>query len=87
MARSKLTRCTFKVTGRVRFPFDMLRYDSCYPASERDSNVIEATTYDDKGPFEVELKSHSESVIYNGPTDARWRSFCWQVVPGSVRVD
>ena len=32
----------FQVTGRMAFPIDMLRYDACYPDSERDAAIIAA---------------------------------------------
>ena len=32
-----------KVMGSGRFPVDMLRYDTCSPATEQDSGIIEQT--------------------------------------------
>lgn len=59
----------FTVEGRGPFPLDMLRYDSCWPAS-RDAVVNMEDTRDMR---QVRLRS------YNQPTLARWNSFCWGV--------
>lgn len=59
-----------------RFPFDMLRYDGAFPASETDSAVIEATTF----PGSKEARPVELIATFNGaPNDARWRSFGWRV--------
>lgn len=80
----KYTRCKFQVTGSYAFPTDMLRYDACYPESERmDSAAIDAANRHENGPFTVTLISENEMVVRRGPTDGRWRSFGWQVVAGS----
>ncbi len=62
----------YYVTGRGGFPFDMLRYDACWPA---DSTA--AFKLDDNGGGRdlrsVKLHSYSE------PTLDRWSSFGWSV--------
>lgn len=51
-----------------RFPFDMLRYDGAFPASETDSAVIEATTF----PGAKEKRPVELVATFNGsPNDAR----------------
>jgi hypothetical protein len=88
--KRKPTSVRFKVWGYRDFPIDMLRHDSCWPATPEDSLTImlsfahRATA---AAPFAVELRSASESVIEKGPTDAYWRSFRWAFMPGSVREE
>lgn len=66
----------FTVEGSGEFPFDMLRHDRCWPASQ-DQVVglaphLRSTLYGERR--RIELRSHSE------PTEARWRSFSWLIV-------
>ena len=61
----------FVVRGGGNFPIDMLRYDSCYPKSERDSGLIES-----EGRREVTLESAGRFA----PSHGRWESFLWRVV-------
>ncbi len=64
----------FTVEGKYDFPFDMLRYDQCWPKSESDSAVIERSTIPrQRRPFRVTLQGIDE------PTEARWQSFGWRV--------
>jgi hypothetical protein len=60
----------FDVSGRGRFPYDMLRYDRCWPTRE----------------FETpKLSGYSAENItigmagYSMPTVDRWKSFGWLV--------
>lgn len=67
---------TFIVTGADMFPFDMLRYDTCHPRTERDSAEIERSSraHGHGGQdFRVTL------VGPKPPTEARWGSFGWAV--------
>ena len=68
---------TFWVVGSGLFPFDMLRYDHCFPYTETDSGVIEKTTHrhSRSGPVSVMLETASP----NAPTVGRWESFGWTV--------
>lgn len=67
------------VQGRGTFPLDMLRYDSCFPASETDTHTIRRT-----GPRRVLLV---RMTLGDGmPSVARWRSFGWDVVETVPRV-
>lgn len=69
----------FTVTGSGSFPFDMLRYDSCYPTSGLDvtSMTFDPDVYDGgmsrSRERNVRLRSERE------PTVARWESFGWRV--------
>jgi len=61
----------FTVTGTGQFPVDMLRYDSCWPATESDSTRLGG------GPV-----MEPRSVTVRGlrrPTVGRWKSFGWSV--------
>lgn len=75
----------FTVVGKGAFPLDMLRYDYCYPCTSDDAVVIGAEDWNGKGePRTVELSrtiAHSKVT----PTEGRWASFGWRLVPGSVR--
>lgn len=72
----------FRVAGHFQFPLDMLRYDSCWPASQEDVCKLsrKAEGILDLG---VELL-HADRTRAWKPTDGRWQSFGWRVVPGSV---
>lgn len=72
---------TYTVMGSHDFPTDMLRYDSCWPASEQDS---------------VQLNPHPRTETYRStryvtvtglkePTDGRWQSFGWRVSGETMR--
>ena len=83
---------TFKVRQKdnwaLPFPIDMLRYDACRPASESDSSSIIRSF--DHGPRvePVEIRHERPSTAFAAarwePTNARWESFGWEVVPGSL---
>jgi hypothetical protein len=60
---------TVKVEGFGQFPIDMLRYDRAYPASEKDSGIINET-----GVRTVQV------IMDHEPTIQRWASFCWKVL-------
>jgi hypothetical protein len=73
---AKVYLYTYTVGGTPSFPFDMLRYDQCWPASQEDAARI-----DRAGPqpgrkaaaFSITLHSHKL------PTEGRWRSFGWSL--------
>lgn len=63
----------FTVRGQGKFPFDMLRYDSCWPDTSDDAMKLD---FDPQNRFmtrDVTLLSMSQ------PTSARWSSFMWSV--------
>jgi hypothetical protein len=55
----------YKVKGTWEFPFDMLRYDRCWPL---DSGIVGL-----KGTREINIEG------LNPPTIDRWNSFGWAV--------
>jgi hypothetical protein len=77
----KRARCsTFIVSGFGEFPFDMLRYDGAYPASEQDagklSNYCQAMRENRQTErFAIELRTCHDTA----PTERRWESFLWKV--------
>lgn len=72
--RSSIPRVyTFTVVGEGLFPFDMLRYDICYPKRGEDANAIARTTRRERGPHSVTLVSSKH------PTEERWGAFGWAV--------
>ena len=67
------------VTGVYAFPFDMLRYDSAWPATGDDAAILEQMTRDG-GRFYVAGKRKTATLnlrCYGKPTPARWASFGW----------
>lgn len=64
----------FTVVGAGPFPFDMLRYDDCYPADTDSAMNLQPTSV----RREVVLVSHQPRRWWN-PTFDRWRSFGWVV--------
>jgi hypothetical protein len=71
MAKTYLYR--YAVTGKPSFPYDMLRYDAAWPASEADSAKLYSPRGGEDGNIVVTLHSHKL------PTEGRWRSFGWYV--------
>jgi hypothetical protein len=64
------------VEGMGAFPIDMLRYDACYPASERDAATI--ITSFEGAPIVSRVRL---TLSFKGRyTPDRWRSFLWNVV-------
>jgi hypothetical protein len=85
MANEKLREYELVVEGKIPFPMDMLRYDACFPASESDSYMIDASINryvsqkNVNGRYSVRLKSRRLNRAW-APTGARWASFSWTVV-------
>lgn len=63
---------SFIVRGRGPFPFDMLRFDSCYPATSTDAAKMEHHRDEDRS-----IKLTTDSWL--APTKDRWASFLWGV--------
>lgn len=64
----------FFVRGAGDFPFDMLRYDSCFPVYEN-----EARSMAEKHELRtVELEQRRMVGSPTGPTVGRWESFGWR---------
>lgn len=70
---------SYQVTGRGRFPVDMLRYDGAFPHQSGDARKIEQSL-DWHRPgtevYTIRLRSHTQT-----PTVERWRTFGWTVEP------
>jgi hypothetical protein len=65
----------FEVFGRGDFPFDMLRYDCCWPATQADSSQLELAPT-------PQARQEMRSINLKGlkvPTAARWKSWGWEV--------
>lgn len=73
---AKMYEHKFTVEGRGQFPFDMLRYDGCFPAREAESVKLE---HFERGERTVDLIHRCEDRHWM-PMDDRWRSFGWRVV-------
>lgn len=79
--------CEFKVTGMGQFPYDMLRYDHCWPATEsHDSAGLMTPTMDRADEYfalrTVTLRRHTQGKgtnYHDTPQCDRWRSFGWVV--------
>ena len=77
----KETALQFTVLGRGGFPMDMLRYDGCYPKSEKDTVTMQSD-----GLREVMLHKtlnwgHPHELLKVWvPTVGRWNSFGWAVL-------
>lgn len=80
MRAQRLYVFEFTVRGRGEFPIDMLRYDQCCPKSQDDVR----TMVDRLTEREVRLRMFSGSR--EGPTEERWASFGWPVVPLHERL-
>lgn len=65
----------FKATGSGEFPYDMLRYDCCYPQTEASAHKL---TYSHEWR-EVYLVTAAREDGWI-PCVARWRSQGWNVV-------
>ena len=74
---AKMDRVEITMTGRGAFPVDMLRYDSCFPASEHDAYLL-AKTFTEHGDWAIRLAKWTASIqpwAYE-----RWSSFnCYKV--------
>ena len=66
----------FIVEGTGEFPFDMLRYDQCWPAGEVDASQM--MEHNNHGL--VKRKVVLETFNKHAPTSGRWASFLWRVV-------
>lgn len=63
----------FTVRGKGWFPYDMLRYDACWPASGDDAELLAGDELEPER--EVTLRTDSPTA----PTEGRWLSFGWRV--------
>ncbi len=66
------------------FPLDMLRYDSCFPATEQDSvKIAESIRGFSGGPWTVHVQALSQNKSHWTP--ARWQSFGARLIEGPSR--
>lgn len=79
-------RLEYTVTGRGRFPLDMLRYDASFPSKSESVAAIEYSLAEPHGSdvgFEVRLQrwtdQNKRDAVRLGITEGRWRSFGWYV--------
>lgn len=78
---TRVTQVQFQVEGAGQFPFDMLRYDSCYPATQGDAFALEPHRRERR---KVTLLANvTVQEIFSVPDHERWQSFMWKVVDGS----
>lgn len=64
-------RFEYYVTGRGRFPFDMLRLDQCWPVDGFDAEKLINDGFNAPDFRSILLRS------YRQPTVDRWSSFLW----------
>jgi len=71
----------FEVRGTGAFPIDMLRYDNCWPASERDSmTIIRSFRLRGSGEaWSIHLMTAKGDRLLE-PEYNRWASFGWAVM-------
>ncbi len=65
------------VAGSDDFPFDMLRFDCCYPQAINDSEQLESEQYE----YRVVLLARDRGGAF---CEDRWKSFTWKVVGQST---
>ena len=72
----------FTVRGKGPFPFDMLRYDSCFPTDGESAARMHYSRVETIGNNlrDVTLTAVGYTPCGGGPTVARWESFGWNVV-------
>lgn len=70
----KYSQC-FYVMGSGTFPFDMLRYDGCFPASQ---DAVVALDSEVPGNRSIQMRRYV-SAKDQLPTAGRWASFGWTV--------
>lgn len=69
-----MPHATFSVEGFGEFPFDMLRYDSCWPSSSEDAAKMQH--HSNRERRQITLQSAGRGA----PTRGRWDSFNWRVI-------
>lgn len=83
-------RQTFAVEGTGDFPYDMLRYDQCWPCLETETPLMDSNKmlHDDDWFRKPRRVSMARDVEQKGdvPSVGRWRSFNWHVVEESIET-
>jgi hypothetical protein len=83
MPAQKYHAYTFTVVGTGRLPLDMMRYDRCVPYQQAGTRV---PLSDDTNEHSYEMIGYAPIGNRAEPTVARWKSFGWRVVEGSVKT-
>lgn len=76
-----MKRTAFTVRGSYPFPLDMLRYDSCIPATEADAALMHEAVLGD-GPGDPLRVMEISLVTFRpdcAPSNDRWESRGWSV--------
>lgn len=77
-------RQTFVVHGGGQFPFDMLRYDMCFPKFEAEVHMLAAD-------YGAGVRKVTIMRFVDGKTDLptvdRWRSFGWTVEQETIKTE
>lgn len=70
----------FTVEGSGEFPFDMLRYNGCFPLNESDSCKLNMHHSELRQVQLVKLHKDRKPEL----TPRRWLSFDWRIIEGTV---
>lgn len=73
----------FVVEGTGRFPYDMLRYDHCWPYDSTDAFHMEYKP-SDRSVRRIRLQTYGDRFSVR-PTTKRWESFTWRVIEARSR--
>jgi hypothetical protein len=76
----------FHVRGRGAFPFDMLRYDCCYPASTDDAVKLSERWSGDDG-LTASWRTICLKAAHGSFTAGRWASFGWSANEDDIWSD
>ncbi len=74
----------FVVRGSGPFPFDMLRFDECWPVRAEDGNAMAVEP--GAAPVTIRMRTRAPHPSTR-PTDRRWESFGWKVVRDFTGLD
>lgn len=78
---------TFTVEGSGSFPYDMLRYERCWPANESQSPLLESYPVlggEDRNRLRQVQLMRSVETKQSLPEFRRWQSFTWRVIEESI---
>lgn len=80
MKATKVYQWYLVVEGAGSFPYDMLRYDACFPAEQIDASLIDGQRYLHKRRVVLVRRGVNE----NTGNGERWKSFGWNVLLATV---
>lgn len=86
MSKQRLIKAKILLGRNSQFPHDMLRYDSCWPATEQDAHKMDrANGYDNSEPLEIVVQRSTDKPKREHWTGlwtiGRWRSFAVRIEP------